>query len=69
MKKQLEEADEQGYKWEGVKQLKNKLTLRFTKFKEKEGNRKPYTCMLKKPPSTWTPNNGKTRQNSDLQTR
>ena len=41
MKKQLEEANEQGYKWEGLKILKQKFNPRFTKFKDKDGNRIP----------------------------
>ena len=38
---QLEEIDEQGYKWTGVKNLKAKKTLKYTKFKDKSGNRIP----------------------------
>jgi len=38
---QLEEIDKDGYKWDGLKQLKQKFTPKFTKFIDKDGKRIP----------------------------
>ena len=38
MLQQLEEMDKQGYKWQGLKQMKKKFFPRHTKFKDKDGN-------------------------------
>ena len=37
----LEEIDRDGYKWDGLKRFKSKLTPTFCKFKDKQGNRIP----------------------------
>ena len=34
---ELKEADEQGYKWEGLKTMKRKANPKFCKFKNKDG--------------------------------
>ena len=38
---QLKEIDEMGYKWTGIKALKNKFTPKFCKFKDKDGTHIP----------------------------
>ena len=37
MQEQLEEMDESGYKWSGIKKLRKKYTPTFTKFRDSEG--------------------------------
>lgn len=37
----LEEMDDQGYKWTGLKRMKSKFTPKFCKFKDSNGNRIP----------------------------
>ena len=39
--KQLEEQDEKGYKWDGLKVPKKKFTPKFCKFKDKDGRHIP----------------------------
>ena len=42
-KAQLEELQDQKYKWSGLRNLRAKPRLKFTKFKDKDGNRIPST--------------------------
>ena len=39
---QLETMTSQGYKWDGLKRLRNKFTPAFTKFKDADGNHVPF---------------------------
>ncbi len=38
---QLEEIDELGYKWDGIKLMKNKFSPKYCKFKDKDGKHVP----------------------------
>ncbi len=38
---QLEEIDEQGYKWDGIKLMKKKFSPKYCKFKDKDGKHVP----------------------------
>ena len=48
MKDQLEEIDEQGYKWTGIKKLKGNCKPNFTKFKDRNGQRIPASMYAEK---------------------